>query len=401
MRISRRHFFFGSLAFPALAARKKAAPPERPHILLMVADRLPAWMLPSYGNKEVQTPNLDRLAQTGTCFLSHYVSTPAPEPSRATILTGRTPMQLGPAGTASAADITLDKVLAPAGYACHTTAALPFPDANADALKFLDGQSAATPFLLVVNYADLAAPYDGIPRKYLDLYASQRFANYSAEAAAANARAGREMLAGRVANLRKVAAGITALDDNVAALIAKLHQKQFYDHTLVVFTSTCGALLGRRGLWDAGDASDPVNMFDEVVNTPLFWSWPGRVPALNSQVAQVSSYDLLPTLCDAAGASVPERNLCGRSYLLLATNKPFPKKQSWRTTVFGHYQNTDMARISHYKLVLRGDGQGPNELYNLTSDPGERSNQAANPQFLMVKNTLAADLAKWKRQYSA
>lgn len=399
MHISRRHFVFGSLAVPALAARKKIVL-VRPHILLIVADYLPAWMLGAYGNKEVRTPNLDRLAQTGTRFLFHYTATPAPDPGRATILSGRTAMQLGGAGAPTAADITLDKALAPAGYACHTTATLPSGDAVADGLKFVDGQSAGTPFLLVVNCGDLHPPYDGIAPKYLDLFAAQRFTDYSVEAPAANARAGREMLADRVANLRKVAGGLAQLDDNLALLIARLRQKQFYDRTLVVFTSTCGAHLGRRGLWDAADASDPVNMFDESLVTPLFWSWPGRVPALNSLVALVSSYDLLPTLCAAAGATVPDRNLCGRSYLPLVEDKPFPKKQSWRSTVFAHYQNTDMARDARYKLILRGDGQGPNELYDLSADAGERQNQADNPQYLTVKNGLAAAVAAWKRQYS-
>src|SRR5206468_7568300 len=56
----------GSLALPALAAKKQA--PPRPSLLLIVVDRLPAWMTGPYGNKEVRTPTLDHLAQTGTRF---------------------------------------------------------------------------------------------------------------------------------------------------------------------------------------------------------------------------------------------------------------------------------------------------------------------------------------------
>jgi arylsulfatase A-like enzyme len=398
MRLSRRHFFFGSLAVPLLAARKPG--PQPPNILLIIADRLPSWMLGAYGNQEVKTPNLDRLAQMGTRFINHIVCTPAPEPSRATIRTGRTPMQLGGAATVGANDVTLDQVLGGAGYACHVTAPAAAGGVTAEALSFLDGQAAGKQFLVTVAYSDLHPPYDGIPEKYLALYAGQNFANYSVEPAAANAGAGKEMLANRVANLRKVAAGISQLDDNVAALLARLRQKQVSDQTLVVFTGSCGALLGRRGLWAAGDASDPVNMFEESVNTPLFWSWPGRVPAVATQVEQVSTYDLLPTLCDAATIDIPKRNLCGASYLLLATGKPLPKKQRRRATVFGQYQNTGMARTGRYKLVLRDEGKGLNELYDLAADPGERFNQADNPQFVSVKTTLSGELAQWKRQYS-
>ena len=49
MSLSRRHFFFGSLALPALAAKKPAA--EQPNILLLLAEGLPAWVLGCYGNK--------------------------------------------------------------------------------------------------------------------------------------------------------------------------------------------------------------------------------------------------------------------------------------------------------------------------------------------------------------
>ena len=91
----------------------------------------------------------------------------------------------------------------------------------------------------------------------------------------------------------------------------------------------------------------------------------------------------------------------GRSYLPLATGKPLPKKQPWRTTVLSHYQNTDMARDKRYKLVERDQGKGPGELYDLPVDPRERVNQYENPQFVTVRASLAATLANWKQSYSA
>ena len=48
----------------------------------------------------------------------------------------------------------------------------------------------------------------------------------------------------------------------------------------------------------------------------MIWSWLGRVPPANTRPELVSSYDLLPTLCELTGAPLPEgRNLCGRSYV--------------------------------------------------------------------------------------
>jgi hypothetical protein len=80
--------------------------------------------------------------------------------------------------------------------------------------------------------------------------------------------------------------------------------------------------------------------------------------------------------------------------MLLATGQPLPKKEPWKTTVFARYRNTAMARVERYKLIVREDGKGPGELYDTRQDPKERVNQYDNPQFLTVRNTLAAALKK-------
>src|SRR5208283_479242 len=202
-------------------------------------------------------------------------------------------------------------------------------------------------------------------------------------------------------NLRKYAATVSMIDDNVGALTSRVLQQHLLDRTLIIFTSTCGALLGRHGLWAAGDASEPVNMCDESVAVPLLWSWPGRVPAQDMRMEPVSTYDLLPTLCNLVSAPVPSRNLCGRSYLPFATGKNLPKKQTWRYTVFGQYRDTAMARTERYKLVLRNDGKGPGELFDLPVDAGERDNQIDNQEYVGVKSTLTGEIAQWKKQYAS
>src|SRR5205085_6896772 len=94
MLSTRRHFFLGALAAPVLAQKKRPAP-ERPNIVLIVADDLGDWMLGCYGNKEIRTPNIDRLAATGMRFLNCLFCTPESAPAHATLFTGRTPRQMG------------------------------------------------------------------------------------------------------------------------------------------------------------------------------------------------------------------------------------------------------------------------------------------------------------------
>jgi arylsulfatase A-like enzyme len=380
MNLSRRHFFFGSLALPSLAATKPLG--EQPNVLLILVDGLPAWILGCYGNREVRTPSIDLLAQTGTRFLNHYACAPVADKARASLLTGRTTMQLKDSG-----EVTLEKLLGGIGYACGTTAD------GGEALRFLDAQSAAKPFFLTAAFA----PYATLPDS--GAYAQAKLDTFTQEAASKNAARGKEMLgAPLLENLRRVAAATTALDLEIGALVAKITQKKLLDNTLIILTSPCGSLFGRHGLWASGDGSDPVNMFEEAIATPMVWTWSGHVVPLATRPEMVSAYDLVPTICDITPAQLPERNLCGRSYLALASGRPLPKKQPWRTTVFAQYGDTAMARSDRYKLIARSEG---GELYDDKVDPREKLNQYDNPQFMTVKASLQAELGKWRQKYSA
>jgi len=58
-----------------------------------------------------------------------------------------------------------------------------------------------------------------------------------------------------------------------------------------------------------------------------------------------------------------------------------------------------MARDTRYKLVLRSEGKGPNELFDLRADPREKVNQYGNPGFLNVRDRLARALAEWRQKH--
>ncbi len=383
MRVSRRQFFLGSLALPAFAQKKKAAP-ERPNVLILLADNVPTWVLGVYGNKEIRTPNIDRLTATGARFLNHMAASPSPVPSRGSLLTGLPPGKNGP---------TLENAFSAAGYSANSEV-----DALG-AIRMIDGATAEKPLFAVVNLTSPRPPYDNLAQKYRDLYAQTQFDTFNPEKAAPNAAAGKEYLKDTIGSLRKYAAALTAMDDEVGSLLSKVQQRRMVDNTLVIFTSTCGALLSHHGLWDAGEGSDPVNMFEESVETPMIWSWAVRVPPGTARPEVVSGYDLVPSLCDLAGVAAPGGGLCGRSYELLATGKGLPKKQRWRTAVFAHLENTWMARNDRYKLVSRDSGKG--ELYDEQADPAEKTNRFDDPQYVTVKTQLAGELAAWRQKHGA
>ncbi len=457
MSFNRRHFLFGSFAIPGLAQRPPATPPN---VILIIADDLAAWMLGCYGNKEIRTPNIDRLAQGGVRFNQSFVATPICSASRATLFTGRLPRQHGihdfltarpvgkpPQGQAAPPpsfgnEVMISDVLAPQGYQCGYVGKWHMGDdekpqhnfnfwytllggrtyqdprmswngqvleekgyladlLTGKACEFLDRQQPDKRFFLTVSYLNPHVPYTGHPQKYYDMYAQTNFDSVGWEPAAPNALREKEMLSDTVGNIRRCAAAVTALDDQVPILLSRLRQRGLADNTLVVFTGDNGFLLGRHGLWSKGLASDPINMYEEVVRVPMIWNWPGKLPVESSRPELVSFYDFLPSLCEVTGTAAPAgRKLAGRSYAPLAFNRPLPRQDAWPTTVFGHFRNTEMARDSRYKLVLREGGAGPNELYDLRADPREKVNQYDNQQFLRTRDRLTRELEAWRKAAS-
>lgn len=418
MPFTRRDVLLGAGALPLLAAKK---PAPRPNLVLITADGIGSWMLGCYGNRDLRTPNIDFLAQTGTRFSRSYACSPEAALSRATLLSGRTPRQLGiadapiesPPSALAQAPLVSD-LLAKAGYSCGYAGIWDLGDAGkpqhafsfwqtepaaaegitARAVQFLDGQKAGQPFLLVVGHA----LSEQVPAKYEALYADARFLNLGWDRPARNAARGKQALADIIPSLRRAGAAVSYLDDQVPPILKKLDERGLRDGTAVIFTATCGSLLGRHGLWDSGHGSDPVNLYDEVVGVPMIWAW-SRVPPQGVRPEVISLYDLLPTLLEVGGAAPASGGCPGRSYLRSALNEPYPKKHRWHNQAFGEFLDAGMACDGRYKLVRRNGGQGPNELYDLVNDARERTNQYDNPQFVTVRDELAGELAAWQKSY--
>jgi len=127
----------------------------------------------------------------------------------------------------------------------------------------------------------------------------------------------------------------------------------------------------------------------------LIWAWPSRFPPQTVRNDVVSSYDLMPALCDLAGAAPPPGSHVP-SYLAFVYGRRLGKKESWPDVAFGRIRNTEMARDDRYKLILRDAGAGANELYDETADPKEQENQVDNPKFTGMRQRLTAQLTAWR-----
>ncbi len=455
----RRRAFLGAALGAAAPRIARPQGPARPNILLVLADDLAAWMLGCYGNQEILTPRIDRMAREGVRFQNSFVCTPICSASRATLFTGRIPPQHGihdflspkpiespPQGQAAppasfAQEVFISHILAANGYTCgyhgkwhlggeerpqrgfsswyamgggssryqdpamytHDRGRVEEKGYLADlihrrVIEFIEeARRKPNPWFAVVSHFNPHTPLDGHPQKYYDLYRDAEFQTFPAEPAKPNALRERNLLADVTGNRRKTAAAVTALDDRVGALLDYLDERKLSEQTLVVFTGDNGFLLGRHGYWSKGLASDPINMYEEVMGVPLLARWLGQVPAGRVRGELVSSYDFAPTILDLLAMPLPKgRNLCGRSYWPLLTTRNLGR---WDNRVFGYFRNTAMARDERYKLVLRNEGQGPNELWDLETDPSEGTNRFDDPRLRRVQRRLAGELNRWLAKY--
>jgi arylsulfatase A-like enzyme len=92
---------------------------KRPNIILIVTDQHRADHLGCYGNRIVQTPNMDQLAATGSRFDRFHVASPVCMPNRASLMTGRMPSLHGVRHNGiplSTEHVTFVELLAAAGY---------------------------------------------------------------------------------------------------------------------------------------------------------------------------------------------------------------------------------------------------------------------------------------------
>ena len=69
--------------------------PDRPNVIVFLTDDQGCWAMGCAGNKEIRTPNLDRLARTGTRLENLFCVSPVCSPARASLLTGQIPSQHG------------------------------------------------------------------------------------------------------------------------------------------------------------------------------------------------------------------------------------------------------------------------------------------------------------------
>ena len=361
-----------------------AATSSKPNILFVLSDDHSYPFLSCYGDSNVRTPTLDRLASEGMKFHRFFTAAPQCVPSRAAYLTGRS--AVAARMTRFSSPLPRDEITFPellrekAGYytgICGRSYHLDGSGANSGATntrlitehgmrtfeqrvdyvrtgsdlqaieqmrEFLAAKPAAKPFCLWLNFSD--------PHHVWNADASFR-----PDPLSLKLPAHWPDLPGMREQLADYCAEVNRLDRSMQAVLELLAARGFAENTLVVFAGDNGAALphGKGSLYDPGS------------NVPLVIRWPGVVKPGGESRALLSNEDIAPTLLAAAGVA-PGAKMSGVSFLpLLKAERHTP-----RTHIFvergphGTAPVTTAIRSSSYDLGRAVRSDRYKLIYNCT-----------------------------------
>ncbi len=192
-------------------------------------------------------------------------------------------------------------------------------------------------------------------------------------------------------------AAVTAMDANIGRLIDWLEKNEELEDTLVIFTSDNGMNMGHHGVFGKGNATYPLNMFEESIKVPFIMSHPGCIQAGRTNSDLLSQYDFMPTLLEYVGCEVSSiSSLPGRSFKESLCNEP--SKRHEHIVVFDEYGPVRMVRTERYKYVHRYES-GLNELYDLENDPREERNLIGELEWGKVEKEMKDRLIEWFSKY--
>lgn len=197
------------------------------------------------------------------------------------------------------------------------------------------------------------------------------------------------------------AAMIESVDHAVGRIMTAVEELGISNRTFVILTSDNG------GLQDYATDNAPLRAgkgypYEGGIRVPLIIRWPKLVEASTISDVSVTSVDFFPTICEAAGLSLPEdRIIDGESLLPLLKHKDSLKRKAifWH---FPHYRGKivpySIIRKGDWKLIKRYEGK-PFELFNLKEDLSEEQDLSGRmPE--KVKE-LDAELSTWLKDTNA
>ena len=402
----------------------------QPNVILVVTDDLGYGDLGSYGHQFIQTPNIDQLASQGMKFDHYYAASPLCSPSRASMLTGRTPYRTGIKSWIPEDDdiyltsneLTIASLLRNRGYQTffagkwHLNGGLdnkehPQPEAHGfdywfgthnftlpthknpdnffrngaplgtqegfaaqlvvdEAIGWLDTLSSQHPFFMYISFhephSEIASP-DSFNSQY------QEFTSKPIDLNHLENRGPGEYFA-----------NISHMDYQMGRLLKAVEASGLTDNTVIIFTSDNGPVTDQWRYWwevnmygsTGGLRGRKADLFEGGTRVPLIIRYPGQIEAGSQSQIPLIGYDLLPTICSITKTELPEdRVLDGVDFSPLFSNqkinRPVPLFWAFQTRKFDDPSGYLYAvRQGPWKMIINEDLEYP-LLYNLDQDPYE------------------------------
>jgi arylsulfatase len=211
------------------------------------------------------------------------------------------------------------------------------------------------------------------------------------------------------------AAMVSYLDERVGELVRILKEQGLYENTLIIFSSDNGPTFngGTDSPWF--DSGGPFRsergwgkafLHEGGIRIPMIASWPGKI-APGTESGHISAFwDLLPTLCEVAGADIPD-DVDGISYLPELLGEAEQEEHPFLYWEFPASGGQQAVRMENWKAIRKNIRQGnlELELYNLEEDIQEQHNVAADHpeiirqmEFILKEEHATARLERFRME---
>ncbi len=412
---------------------------RKPNLVFVFADQWRAQATGYAGDKNVRTPNLDRLAGESINFANAVSCCPVCCPYRASLLTGQYPLTHGVFLNdllLRSEAVSLAEACPPAGYKTayigkwhlngnQRSAFIPrelrqgfefwralgcthdynnsfyYGDENVklkwdgyDAIaqtraaqQYIRAHASGAPFLLVLSWGPPHDPYGTAPEKYKALFKPEEI-RLRANVAEADQDKARRALAGYYAH-------IAALDDCVGDLLQTLRETGLEQDTIFVFTSDHGDMLFSQG------GQSKQQPWDESIRVPFLLRYPALLGARGKTIdLPINTPDIMPTLLGLSGVAIPKA-VEGTDFSGVLTGKsPVPDYAALIEcpSVFGQWSRSRGGReyrgVRTRRHTYVRDLKGPWLLYDNEQDPYQLDNLCNKPEHAALQASLDALLSK-------
>lgn len=394
---------------------------SKPNIIYIMADDLGYGHLGCFGQKDIKTPNIDKMAAEGMRFTDHYAGSALCAPSRCVLMTGlhtghcfirnNKPLPVEGNVPIPADSQTIPKVLKKAGYktACIGKWGLGYPGSEGDPVNqgfdlffgyncqrqahsyypphlwrndkkvILEGNAngkqkdyshdlltkEALGFIRKSHnepfflYLPYTIPHAKFQIPDLGIYADKPWTQTQ----------------------KAIAAMITRMDTDIGKIATLLKDLEIDDKTLVIFTSDNGSasgdLLGKfngSGILRGSKGT----LYEGGIRAAMVARWPGKVPpgAVTDHIC--SSQDMMATFAELAGVTLDKPN-DGISIVPTLLEKNIQKKHEY---LYWELKQARAVRMGDHKAVK---AKVAIELFDLKTDPSEKKNIAASHPDIAAK----------------